>query len=30
MPVQGGLISARAGERAMKIRARLNSSVEFL
>ena len=30
MPVQGGLISARAGECAMKIRARLNKSVEFL
>jgi hypothetical protein len=30
IPFQVGLISCRAGERAMKIRARLNSSVEFL
>ena len=29
-PEQGGLTSARAGEREMKIRARLNNSVEFL
>src|SRR4029450_8222695 len=30
IPVQGGLIRARAGECAIKIRARLNRSVEFL
>jgi hypothetical protein len=30
IPRQDGLISVRAGERAMKMRARLNSKVEFL